>query len=69
MKSKYQTVIDTCNPQTPFEIKQMVEAGKMVEAAKNPHLGRLSQITYTRYENRKHPDALKKFSMLHYFTS
>ena len=39
MKNKYQTILDTCNPQTPLELKQMVEAGKVVEAAKVLTLG------------------------------
>lgn len=34
MRCKYQTVLDTCNPQTPAELKHMIETGSTVEAAK-----------------------------------
>lgn len=33
MRSKYQTIIDTCNPATPAELKRMVETGERIEAS------------------------------------
>lgn len=66
MKNKYQTILDTCNPQTPLELKQMVEAGKVVEAAKVLTLGDYLKLLINGMKTEKHSNALKKFSMLHY---
>lgn len=39
MLCKYQTVLNTCNPQSPAELKQLVETGEKVEAIKPVTLG------------------------------
>ncbi len=39
MLCKYQTVLNTCNPQSPAELKQLVETGEKVEAVKPVTLG------------------------------
>lgn len=56
MKHKYQTIIDTCNPTSPTELKRMVETGILVNACVPLTLGAfLKQLI----EGMKH-EAIKK---------
>lgn len=56
MRNKYQTIIDTCNPTSPAELKRMVETGILVNACVPLTLGAfLKQLI----DGMKH-EAIKK---------